>query len=75
MNRYRRTLQIPAGRPYTHLDLTQPVLNFVEIAHGMGVAGKRITHPDEIRPAVAEALALGAPYVLEVLTEGSVPAQ
>ena len=75
MNRYRRTLQIPAGRPYTHLDLTQPALDFVEIAHGMGVAGKRITHPDEIRPAVAEALALGAPYVLEVLTEGSVPAQ
>jgi benzoylformate decarboxylase len=75
MNRYRRTLQIPAGRPYTHLDLTQPVLDFVEIAHGMGVAGKRITHPDEIRPAVAEALALGAPYVLEVVTEGSVPAQ
>jgi thiamine pyrophosphate-dependent acetolactate synthase large subunit-like protein len=41
----------------------------------MGVAGKRITHPDEIQPAVAEALALGAPYVLEVVTEGSVPAQ
>ena len=75
MNRYRRTLQIPAGRPYTHLDLTQPVLDFVEIAHGMGVAGKRITHPDEIQPAITEALALGAPYVLEVVTEGSVPAQ
>lgn len=75
MNRYRRTLQIPAGRPYAHLDLTQPGLDFVEIAHGMGVAGKRITHPDEIQPAVAEALALGTPYVLEVLTEGSVPAQ
>jgi len=75
MNRYRRTLHIPAGRPYTHLDLTQPVLDFVEIAHGMGVAGKRIAHPDEIQPAVAEALALGEPYVLEVVTEGSVPAQ
>jgi len=75
MNRYRRTLQIPAGRPYTHLDLTQPVLDFVEIAHGMGVAGKRITHPDEIQPAITAALALDAPYVLEVVTEGSVPAQ
>jgi benzoylformate decarboxylase len=75
MNRYRRTLDIPAGRPYTHLDLTQPELDFVEIAHGMGVAGRRITHPDEIQPAVTEALTLGAPYVLEVVTEGSVAAQ
>jgi len=75
MNRYRRALHIPPGRPYTHLDLTNPVLDFVEIAHGMGVAGRRITHPAEIQPAVTEALALGTPYVLEVVTEGSVPAQ
>jgi len=75
MNRYRRTLDIPPGRPYTHLDLTHPVLDFVEIAHGMGVAGKRITRPEEIQPAVTEALSLGTPYVLEVVTEGSVPAQ
>jgi benzoylformate decarboxylase len=75
MNRYRRTLYIPPGRPYTHLDLTNPVLDFVEIAHGMGVAGRRITHPAEIQPAVTAALALGTPYVLEVVTEGSVPAQ
>jgi len=75
MNRYRRALDIPAGRPYTHLDLTQPELDFVEIAHGMGVAGRRLTHPDDIAPAVTAALALGAPYVLEVVTAGRVPAQ
>jgi len=75
MNRYRRTLDIPAGRPYSHLDLTNPTLDFVEIAHGMGVPGKRITHPEEIQPAVTAALTLGTPYVLEVVTEGAVPAQ
>jgi thiamine pyrophosphate-dependent acetolactate synthase large subunit-like protein len=75
MNRYRRTLDIPAGRPYSHLDLTNPTLDFVEIAHGMGVPGKRITHPEEIQPAVTAALTLGTPYVLEVVTEGGVPAQ
>jgi benzoylformate decarboxylase len=75
MNRYRRTLDIPAGRPYTHLDLTNPTLDFVEIAHGMGVAGKRITRPEEIQPAVTEALEMEAPYVVEVVTEGGVPAQ
>ena len=75
MNRYRRTLAIPAGRPYAHLDLTNPTLDFVEIAHGMGVAGKRITRPEDLHAAVTEALALDAPYVLEVVTEGGVPAQ
>ena len=70
MNRYRRTLAIPAGRPYTHLDLTNPTLDFVEIAHGMGVAGQRITRPEEIQSAVTEALEMEAPYVLEVVTEG-----
>jgi benzoylformate decarboxylase len=75
MNRYRRTLDIPAGRPYSHLDLTNPTLDFVEIAHGMGVPGKRITKPEEIQPAVTAALTLGTPYVLEVVTEGGVPAQ
>lgn len=75
MNRYRRTLHVPAGRPYPFMDLTNPSLAFIEIAHGMGVAGKRVAYPDEIEPAVKEALALGTPYVLEVMTEGRVPAQ
>jgi benzoylformate decarboxylase len=75
MNRYRRTLDIPPGRSYTHLDLTNPTLDFVEIAHGMGVAGQRITRPEEIQAAVTEALLLNEPYVLEVVTEGGVPAQ
>lgn len=75
MNRYRRALAIPAGRPYAQMDLTHPTLDFIEIAHGMGVAGRRITQPDELEGAVREALALGAPYVLDVVTEGAVPAQ
>jgi benzoylformate decarboxylase len=74
MNRHRRGLQMPAGRPYPHMDLTSPSLDFVSIAQGMGVAGRRITHPDEMQPAVIEALSLDQPYVLDVLTEGRVPA-
>jgi thiamine pyrophosphate-dependent acetolactate synthase large subunit-like protein len=41
----------------------------------MGMAGKRVTHPKDIQSAVTEALALGAPYVLEVMLEELVPAQ
>jgi len=75
MNRYRRTLNIPAGRPYPFMDLTNPSLGFIDIARGMGVDGRRVAHADEIVPAVQEALALEAPYVLEVMLEGRVPAQ
>jgi benzoylformate decarboxylase len=75
MNRYRRTVQVPPGRPYPFMDLTNPTLDFVEIAHGMGVAGLRVDHPDAIQPAIMQALASRAPYVLEVITEGNVPAQ
>jgi benzoylformate decarboxylase len=75
MNRYRRTLQLPPGRPHPHMDLTEPPLNFVDLAHGMGLAGKRVEHPEAIQPAVTEALASGTPYVLEVVTEGRVPTE
>jgi acetolactate synthase-1/2/3 large subunit len=75
MNRYRRTLHIPPGRPYPFMDLTDPPLNFVDLAHGMGLPGKRVTQPGDIQAAVTEALALGNPYVIEVMTEGRIPAQ
>jgi thiamine pyrophosphate-dependent acetolactate synthase large subunit-like protein len=41
----------------------------------MGVAGSRVDHPEAIQPAITQALASGKPYVLEVVTEGNVPAQ
>jgi len=76
MNRYRRTLKIaPKGQPYPFMDLTDPPLDFVEIAHGMGLDGKLITKPDGIKPALREALSLDMPYILEVRTEGGVPQQ
>ena len=57
------------------MDFTNPPLDFVHLAQGMGVAGQRVTHPDAIEPAVQDALALGTPYILDVRTEGSVPTQ
>jgi benzoylformate decarboxylase len=75
MNRYRRNVNIAPGRPYPFMDFADPSLDFVEIAHGMGVAGSRVDHPEAIQPAITEALASGKPYVLEVVLEGNIPAQ
>jgi hypothetical protein len=48
---------------------------FASIAQGMGVASQRVTQPEDIEAAVKAALAADAPYVLEMVTEGRVPAQ
>ena len=75
MNRYRRLLHIPEGRPYPFMDFTDHQLDFTDMARGMGVAAKRISRPDDIQPAIQAALASGVPYLLDVITEGRVPAQ
>lgn len=45
----------------------EPV-NFAGIAREMGCFGIRIEHPDEISGAIRQALAVGSPTVIEVLT-------
>jgi thiamine pyrophosphate-dependent acetolactate synthase large subunit-like protein len=34
------------------------------------VAASRVTEPDDVAPALAKALASGAPYLLDVVIEG-----
>jgi thiamine pyrophosphate-dependent acetolactate synthase large subunit-like protein len=75
MNRYRRQLDIPLGRPYPFMDFDDPPLDFVQMAQGMGVASQRVSQPEDIEAAVKAALAANTPYLLEVVTEGRVPAQ
>lgn len=75
MNRYRRQLDIPSGRPYPFMDFDDPPLDFVQMAQGMGVASQRVSQPGDIEAAVKAALAADAPYLLEVVTEGRVPRQ
>ena len=75
MNRYRRQLDIPSGRPYPFMDFDDPPLDFVQMAQGMGVASQRVEQPGDIEAAVKAALAVDAPYLLEVVTEGRVPGQ
>jgi thiamine pyrophosphate-dependent acetolactate synthase large subunit-like protein len=38
----------------------------------MGVHGRRVERPEEIRPALEEALALDAPALVDVAIQGSV---
>ena len=67
---YRRRFDVATNHPYVQMDLVDPPLGFVEMAAGMGVAGTRVTEPDELAAAVKEGLASGAPYLIEVAVEG-----
>ncbi|MFN0162059.1 MAG: thiamine pyrophosphate-binding protein [Burkholderiales bacterium] len=70
LDAYRQRFGTEASGPYAHMDLKVPALGFVEMAQGMGVAGTRVTRAGDIRAAVAEAFAAGAPRLVEVEIEG-----
>ena len=72
MDIYRHRFDAPSNQGYLHMDLDEPVLDFVELAAGMGVAGTRVTRADEISTAIKSALDSGRPHVVEIVMEGKV---
>ena len=72
MDIYRHRFGAPSNQGYLHMDLDEPVLDFVELAAGMGVAGTRVTRADEISTAIKSALDSGRPHVVEIVMEGKV---
>ena len=69
---YRNRFGVRTNHPYVQMDLVDPPLGFVEMAAGMGVAGTRVTEPDALAQAVQDALASGAPHLIEAAVEGKV---
>ncbi len=67
---YRHRFGVTTNRPYVHMDLEEPVLDFVSMAAGMGVAARRVTEPEELAAAVREALAAEVPYLIEAVVAG-----
>ncbi|HEY4171180.1 MAG TPA: thiamine pyrophosphate-binding protein [Reyranella sp.] len=67
---YRARFEVKSNKPYAHMDLTGPVLGFVDIAKGMGIAGTHVTKADDIQKAVAAAFASGKPHLIEIEIEG-----
>jgi benzoylformate decarboxylase len=75
MNRYLTLEKIQTDQPYPLMDFKNPPLDFVGMARSMGLPGRCVEHPGEIREAILEALAVNGPYVLEVRTEGRGPGE
>jgi len=61
-----------AGRRFVAMDMTDPPLDFSQIAASFGVKGVRIQHPDEIGDAVREAQKAEEPRLVDVVIDGDV---
>jgi benzoylformate decarboxylase len=54
-------------------DLGDPELRFDELARSMGVPAARVETPDEVAPAIAEALEEDGPYLIDLVLHQEVP--
>ncbi|HEY5701485.1 MAG TPA: thiamine pyrophosphate-dependent enzyme, partial [Gammaproteobacteria bacterium] len=72
MDRYRRESGIPTDRPYPHMDLAEPQIDFVRVAGGYGVKGQKLTDAGDIAAAVRTAFEANEPYLLDVVVDGGV---
>lgn len=61
-----------ADRQFVAMDLNDPPLRYDRIAEALGVHGRRVERPEELRPALEEALSLGGPALVDVAIQGRV---
>ncbi|MBU0970375.1 MAG: thiamine pyrophosphate-binding protein [Proteobacteria bacterium] len=54
-------------------DLTEPVIDFAALARSMGVPGVRVEKPDEVGPAIKQALDHTGPFLIDLVVTGTVP--
>ncbi len=67
---YRRRFDIVSSKPYPHMDLTKPILDFQAMAKGMGMDGEVVSEAAALGDAMGRALQARAPYLLEVIVAG-----
>jgi benzoylformate decarboxylase len=61
-------------RDFVAMDLIDPELRFDRLADAMGVPSRRVERPEDLAPALKEAMACqGGPFLVDVVLEGSVP--
>lgn len=68
---YWQERDIPAHDFPRSFDLSRPPLQFVDLAHGMGVQGVRVEQPSEITDAIQQALGHPGPFLIDLVLEGS----
>jgi benzoylformate decarboxylase len=54
---------------FVGMDIREPVIDYCAMAASMGVPARRVTEPADVAPALREALAAGAPRLVEVMVQ------
>lgn len=62
-----RLVSMRKSHRFVGMDLRDPEIEFTRLAQSMGVPARRVTDPQDVAPALREALAAGAPRVVEVM--------
>ena len=73
MNRYKTHIlnEDKPSSKYIGMDFPTP-LDMAAIANAMGVHGRTVEDPEELGPALKEALELGKPALLDVIIDGGI---
>ncbi len=63
----RQWQQLFFEKRYSSVELKNP--DFIKIAEGFGVTGRKVSDPNDLETAIAEMLAFDGPYLLHVMVE------
>lgn len=70
MDIYRARFNTNSNKPYPNMDLTNPLLGFVDIAKGYGLQAEQVTQADAIGERAEALLATNKPALLEIVVSG-----
>jgi benzoylformate decarboxylase len=62
-----RLVSFRGSDKFVGMDLRDPEIDYTGLARAMGLAARRVTDPADITPALREAVASGAPQLVEVM--------
>jgi benzoylformate decarboxylase len=71
IDQYWKERGIPSHDFPMSFDLSEPPIQFDQLARAMGVAAVRVEKPWEIEKAIKEALAHPGPFLIDLVLEGS----
>ncbi|MDX2244213.1 MAG: thiamine pyrophosphate-binding protein [Leptolyngbyaceae cyanobacterium bins.302] len=72
IQQYWKEIEVPERDFPLSFDLSKPEIRFDEIARSLGVAAVRVEKPEQIVPAIQQALAHQGPFLIDLLLEGNV---
>lgn len=73
LQQYWRERGIPEHEFPASFDLVQPDIRFDQLALSLGIQAVRVTTPEQIAPAIRQALADDAPFLIDLVITNEVP--